>query len=89
MKNILKITLVIGLSLFAFYNVYNTKNLDKICSLTLYNIESSADPGGEDIACKWKVIECPGLGTGDYEACLQNGDGNSCSCGIVTRDCPK
>lgn len=37
--------------------------------------------------CKWKIIDCPGLGTGDYEACLENGDGNVCKCGQVTRKC--
>lgn len=37
--------------------------------------------------CCWKQIDCPGWFTGDYEACLTNGDGNSCSCGGVTRTC--
>lgn len=38
--------------------------------------------------CKWKYIDCPGWGTGGYEACLVTGDGNTCTCGEVTRDCP-
>ena len=37
--------------------------------------------------CKWKLTDCPKWFTGDYEACLSNGDGNPCSCGSVTRDC--
>ena len=40
-------------------------------------------------ACKWKATDCPGLGTGDYEACLTNGNGNECKCGSVSRECPK
>lgn len=40
------------------------------------------------LECKWKVIDCPGWGSGSYEACLSNGDGNSCNCGDVTRECP-
>ena len=37
--------------------------------------------------CKWKQLDCPGWGTGTYEACLVIGDGNSCTCGEVTRNC--
>jgi hypothetical protein len=37
--------------------------------------------------CKWKLTDCPGWGSGDYEACLTNGDGNTCSCGSVSRNC--
>ena len=37
--------------------------------------------------CKWKVIDCPKLFTGDYEVCVVNGDGYACTCGSVTRDC--
>lgn len=39
--------------------------------------------------CKWKRLDCSGWGTGSYEACLTIGDGRSCSCGDVTRDCIK
>ncbi|WP_373523930.1 hypothetical protein [Aquiflexum sp.] len=38
-------------------------------------------------ACKWKKYTCPGWGGTSYEACLTNGDGNTCTCGEVTRDC--
>jgi hypothetical protein len=37
--------------------------------------------------CKWKILDCKGIGTGNYEACLETGDGNSCSCGATTRNC--
>lgn len=37
-------------------------------------------------SCKWKIISC-GPFSGNYEACLVSGDGNSCSCGAVTRGC--
>ena len=88
MKLILKLTFIIGLALFALFNVFNARNIDRICDLTLCNVESYANPEDEKV-CKWKVIDCPGIGTGDYEACLENGDGNNCSCGSVTRECPK
>jgi len=39
--------------------------------------------------CKWKQYICPGWWGDTYEACLTIGDGNSCTCGQVTRDCDK
>lgn len=54
---------------------------------SLFSIEAIAqsESGG---SCKWKFTDCPGFNNGDYEACLSNGDGNSCTCGQVSRDCP-
>ena len=55
-------------------------------NLLMLNVEaiSQTEDAGE---CKWKVIDCPGWFTGDYEACLTNGDANPCTCGQVTREC--
>jgi hypothetical protein len=35
--------------------------------------------------CKWSGEDCPGGGS--REVCLEDGDGNTCSCGSVTRPC--
>lgn len=63
-----------------------TTSLDRNLDLSLLSIDALGS-GESSSGCKWKVIDCPGLWTGDYEACLSNGDGNSCSCGSVTREC--
>lgn len=62
-------------------------NNKELYSISLLSIEAIAQSESGD-NCKWKLIDCPGLWTGDYEACLTNGDGNSCSCGSVSRECP-
>ncbi len=54
---------------------------------TADNLEALSNTEGANGSCKWKIIDCPGLFTGDYEACLVNGDGYSCTCGQVTREC--
>lgn len=41
------------------------------------------------MVCCYKQIDCPGWFNGNYEACLVNGDGNSCTCGVVSRSCPE
>lgn len=70
------------------YNLYSAQETDNMFDLSFIEVESLAtSEGGSD--CKWKVIDCPGWGNGNYEACLSNGDGNSCTCGQVTRECPK
>lgn len=71
------------------YNFYSAQQIDNLFDLSFANIESLATSEGGGLECKWKVQDCPDWGTGDYEACLVNGDGNSCACGSVTRDCPK
>lgn len=66
--------------------------IDVVCSqpgvseLTVDNLEalSQTESAGE---CKWKIVDCDGWFSGNYEACLENGDGNSCTCGQVTREC--
>lgn len=70
------------------YNLYSAQKTDKMFDLSFIEVESLAtSESGSD--CKWKIIDCPGWWTGDYEACLFNGDGNLCTCGQVTRECPK
>lgn len=55
---------------------------------TMEDVESlTRGESSSTSSCKWKRIDCDGLFTGDYEACLVSGDGNTCSCGKVTRDC--
>ena len=75
---------------FAGYNmVQSQKTIDLLSDLSLINMEAMAKDETTGTTCKWKSTDCPGIGTGDYEACLTNGDGNSCSCVTVSRDCPK
>ncbi len=47
-----------------------------------YKAYGYKDPGNK--GCKWKQIT-NWYGGVEYEACLKNGDGNSCICGNVTR----
>lgn len=71
------------------YNLYSAQMVEISSDLFLENIEALAENSeSSGISCKWKVIDCPGWWTGDYEACLDNGDGNPCSCGLTTRNCP-
>lgn len=69
-------------------NFNSTMQVDDSLILYFDGIESLANPEGQGAGCKWKMIDCPGWGTGDYEACLVNGDGYPCSCGSVSRNCP-
>ncbi|MDR1980567.1 MAG: NVEALA domain-containing protein [Tannerellaceae bacterium] len=87
-KRILSITFVTTIAVTSAWNIYQTNKEIPLSDLALANIEALAnETAGGGSGCKWKLIDCPGLWTGSYEACLVNGDGNSCSCGIVTRDC--
>lgn len=88
-KKILAALVVAAGVAFAGYNVMQSQSDKNLVSdLLMANVEAlAADESGSH--CKWKMIDCPGLGTGDYEACLSNGDGNSCSCGSVSRECSK
>ena len=73
------IAIIVGKKTFGSH-AYVTSNLLMLNVEALSKTESA---GG----CKWKIIDCPQWFTGDYEACLENGDGNSCTCGQVTREC--
>ncbi len=84
-----KILLLICIFFVGGYNFYSAQQTDNLLDLYFADIESLANPEGDGSGCKWKIYDCPGWGTGDYEACLVIGDGHSCSCGSVTRDCPK
>lgn len=72
-------------------SVFAENNKPKACDLLLTSIEcltqGEAGKGDDNPPCRWKVIDCPGLFTGDYEACIVNGDGYGCACGSVSRDC--
>ena len=69
------------------YNFYSAQNINACSDLLLQEIGALARGEGSESSCKWKRIDCPGWGTGDYAACLTSGDGNSCTCGTITRDC--
>ena len=46
---------------------------------------NATDGGGA--GCKWSAETCPD-NTTHREICLSDGDGNTCTCGSVTRSCP-
>lgn len=84
MKKILLLSFVVtALSFMISFSVLN-RDMSKIL---IFDVESLARMEGEGKVCKWQEIDCPGWWSGDYEACVTNGDGNSCSCGDVTRNC--
>lgn len=66
--------------------VYTQNNMPKGHGVLSSTIECLTQDEGSG-ECKWKIIDCPGWFTGDYEACLTSGDGHQCSCGQITRDC--
>ena len=51
----------------------------------------TSNPGG-DTGCNWQSQTCPRVNAWTSpqrrEVCLMEGDGNSCTCGEVTRPCP-
>ena len=70
------------------YNLYSGQQVNQYSDLLLTDIEAVANDTETDRVCKWKMFDCPGWGTGDYEACLVNGDGFECPCGSISRNCP-
>jgi hypothetical protein len=71
----------------ASWNVSRSTSEEALLSdVTLENIEALANENGGSGGCKWKSLRCS-KGSGYYEGCLSNGDGNSCSCGTISRDC--
>ncbi len=84
-----KILLFVFVVAICGYNIYSEQKTNDQLSLSLVHLESMAHDESGNSGCRWKVIDCPGWGNGSYEACLTNGDGSSCSCGSVTRECPK
>ena len=83
----MKKILIVAVSLFvAAFNLYLSTDTGNYNDYLLFNNEALArnEADGE---CKWKVYDCNGLFTGDYEACLVIGDGRRCTCGEVTREC--
>jgi hypothetical protein len=89
-KKVLSGLFALALLATAGYGVnQKVKSNANLSDLALANVEALAggESGGGNGSCKWKRIDCPGWGTGDYEGCLTNGDGNSCTCGAVSRDC--
>lgn len=82
---------VVILGLFCFtllcsVMTFSAKQVGSSLLLSLEQVEALTqyEEGG---SCKWKTIDCPGLGTGSYDGCLDNGDGNPCYCGSTTRTC--
>ena len=55
--------------------------------LLITSKNSSASPPQDPQQCKWSGQDCPD-GQTYREVCLVDGDGNTCSCGSVTRSCP-
>jgi len=54
-----------------------------LVSTPTQQVVANSESGG---SCKWSKLSC-GVFSGSYEACLDNGDGNSCECGKTTRNC--
>ena len=53
----------------------------------LASVESFADnESGGGFNCYWHSETCTS-GYGSREVCIKGGNGNSCTCGDVTRDC--
>ena len=98
-SNVLTLILVFLGITFAAYNVYVIQNLENTSNLVLGSLaslsyteqgeHSETGESGHPPVCKWKVYDCPGLWTGDQEVCVVIGDGRTCACGEVSRECPK
>lgn len=72
--------------LVAAFNLYLSTDTESLSDNMLLDVEALADNESSG-GCKWKIIDCGGIFSDSYEACLVNGDGYSCSCGEITRDC--
>jgi len=84
-KKILGGIAVLVIVAVAVWNVNLSSQTKGMSNIMLANVEALAGESS-DGSCKWKQVSC-GIFSGSYEACLTNGDGNTCSCGTVTRDC--
>ena len=71
------------------YNLYSAQQVDQYSDMFLTEVEAIANDTENGRVCKYKLYDCPGWGTGSDEACLENGDGHECTCGTVSRDCPR
>ncbi len=88
-KTVIKITLAFLVLAGSIYNILCGQKSYREFDILLNDVESMARSENEQLVCKWLEIDCPGIGTGDYEACLVTGDGSVCTCGSVTRKCPE
>lgn len=84
--------LIFGCSLVAIAAVATTvwsskQKFETVSGLLKNDLEALTQSEGGGSGCSWRQLDCPGWGSGDFEACLNNGDGNSCGCGGTTRDC--
>jgi hypothetical protein len=86
-KKILGALAVLAIAAMAAYHVNVNTRGNGLSDVSLANVEALAENEGSSGTCKWKNIDCPGWGSGNYEACLVNGDGYSCTCGNVSRNC--
>jgi hypothetical protein len=77
---------VLAIAATIVFNVNLNAQGEKLSDVSWANVEALADGESGSGDCKWKSLKC-NKGTGHYEGCLTNGDGNSCSCGSVSRDC--
>ena len=90
-KKILGFLAAVIVAVAAIVHVNIVSNREVLSDLLLANVEALAnreDPTGD---CKWHKEKCPAScwycsGT-EREVCLNDGDGNSCSCGDTTRPC--
>ena len=80
--------MAISTSLGIGYQMYNNVEQNKSNLLSM-NIEALANEESSEYAWSYP-IDCPGLSTGDYCVCEENGPGNSCNNpGGKTCDCGK
>lgn len=94
-KKFFGMILVVAVALFAGYTAYNSHKVVKLSSVTLANLEALAgendnNSGNENSKTYyWSALhDCPGIGTGDYRVCEENGPANSCStAGEKTCEC--
>lgn len=63
------------------------KNVNSNLDFLLENLEALAENESGGGSCHWKQMDCTNPNNGSYEGCLSNGNGNSCTCGAVSRDC--
>ena len=89
MKKKLFGTMVVVAAMFAGYSAYDAQNENKLSRDVFANVEALANNETKPTTYEWSgTIDCDGIGTGDYEACIKNGSGNSCNePGATTCDC--
>ncbi|MDH6342162.1 hypothetical protein M2480_002144 [Parabacteroides sp. PFB2-12] len=88
-KKIIGFVMFAAIAVAAGWNVYQNESKISLSDIGQANVDALAageSSNNNQNPCKWKHVSC-GFFSGSREVCLTDGDGNTCPCGYVSRDC--